>query len=759
MNKSLKNTFFLIVFLIGSFLSYAQNQTLPLLDALTVLEQQFKVSFSYADEVIKGYMVAIDSKDNLDTVIYELETQTQLKFNRLDDHFITISKNPNAFSIQELEEIVISNYLTTGIDKSKSGNIIIKPKQFGILPGLIEPDVLQTIQALPGVLSVDETVSNINVRGGTHDQNLILYDGIKMYQSGHFFGLISAFNPYLIKNVNVIKNGTSAKYGDGVSSVIDMQLSNDTNDPFSSEIGLNMIALDGFAVIPLAKKTQLQIATRRSITDLINTPTYNQYFKRVFQDSGVTDNENSNLINQTFRFSDISLKLLHDFSKKDKLRFSLLNVFNQLDFEEFDNTNLTNQNTSNQLNQQNRASGIQYQRNWTGNLSTNIQAYYSNYNLRSSDYDIVNNQRLIQENKVINNGLKLDGTYRINTSLSLLGGFQLDEVGISNSEEVNTPFFSRNVKRVLSTYSSFVESTFNSKSKNTIAKLGIRHNYFRKFNITLFEPRLYIRQRVFKYFTAELSAEYKSQSTSQIIDLQNDFLGVEKRRWVLANNNTIPIIKSKQASLGLTYNKNKLLISVEGYIKKIDGITTRSQGFQNQYQFTNAIGNYKVRGIDLLINKQIEDFSTWLSYSYSTNAYKFNDLNNAEEFPNNTDIQHVVNFGSAYSLDRLKLALGVNWNSGRPFTATDTNNPITGNTINYQAPNSSRLNDYLRADFSSTYQFKLGKSNATVGASIWNILNKKNILNTYYTLDNNEVSKAENVSLGLTPNVSFRMKF
>ena len=99
-----------------------------------------------------------------------------------------------------MPEVIISNYLTSGILKDNTGATIIKPKSFGILPGLIEPDVLQTIQALPGILSVDETISNINVRGGTNDQNLLLWDGIKMYQSGHFFGLISAFNPYFTEH-------------------------------------------------------------------------------------------------------------------------------------------------------------------------------------------------------------------------------------------------------------------------------------------------------------------------------------------------------------------------------------------------------------------------------------------------------------------------------------------------------------------------------------------------------------------------------
>ncbi len=703
-------------------------------------------------------MVTYDSKDELSSILSNIENQTGLKFNLLDDHFITVSTTKNNFSFQKLDEVVVSNILTKGIHKNKSGNITISPKSFGLLPGLIEPDILQTIQAIPGVLSVDETVSNINVRGGTHDQNLILYDGIKMYQSGHFFGLISAFNPYLTKHVEVIKNGTTARFGDGVSGVVDMQLLDNTNQDLNAGIGLNMITADGFAVIPLAKDTQLQLATRRSLTDVLNTPTYNQYFKRVFQDSDVTNNETYTTSKEVFRFSDIALKLLHDLSPKDKIRFTLLNIFNQLDFEETYNSD-TSQNTSNQLIQQNRASSIQYKRDWNHQFTTNFSGYYTNYDLKSTDYDITNNQRLVQENKVIDNGFNLDANYKFTPLINVNTGLQFSQIAISNIEEINTPLFKRNLRRVLRTFSAFAETELRTKNKKTVLKLGVRHNYFRKFNISITEPRLYLSHHFLKHFKAEITGEHKSQSTSQIIDFQNDFLGVEKRRWVLANNNTIPIQKSKQISLGLSFNKNKWLISTEGYYKLVDGITTRNQGFQNQYQYTNALGRYDVKGIDVLINKKIKDFSTWVSYSYSNNNYVFKALNQGQKFASNFDVQHQINFGSTYNWQQLKVAFGVNWHTGKPYTQPDAQNPILNNTINYQKPNSSRLDDYIRADLSSTYQFKLGQNKAEFGASIWNILNKENILNTYYTINNNEISKIENVSLGLTPNVSFRIWF
>ena len=79
---------------------------------------------------------------------------------------------------------------------------------------------------------------------------------------------------------------------------------------------------------------------------------------------------------------------------------------------------------------------------------------------------------------------------------------------------------------------------------------------------------------------------------------------MKNRRWILSNDTTVPVIKSKQISAGIHFKKNNLLISLEAFIKDVDGITSRSQGFQNQYQFVNVIGKYQVKGIDLLINKQ-----------------------------------------------------------------------------------------------------------------------------------------------------------
>jgi len=174
----------LILFFIILFFSFSeiQSQTKeeaeikPLSYILELIEDQYDIRFSYADDTILNKTATIPKTDlPLEQVLLILEKTTGLTFEIISNRFVAIKKTKEEIlNSQQLDEVYIKNYLTSGISTNRTGAIIIKTDDFGILPGLIEPDILQTIQALPGILSVDETVSNINIRGGTHDQNLIL---------------------------------------------------------------------------------------------------------------------------------------------------------------------------------------------------------------------------------------------------------------------------------------------------------------------------------------------------------------------------------------------------------------------------------------------------------------------------------------------------------------------------------------------------------------------------------------------------------
>ncbi|MES2239247.1 MAG: hypothetical protein V4497_03200, partial [Bacteroidota bacterium] len=233
------------------------------------------------------------------------------------------------------------------------------------------------------------------------------------------------------------------------------------------------------------------------------------------------------------------------------------------------------------------------------------------------------------------------------------------------------------------------------------------------------------------------------------------------------NNKDIPIAKSKQASFGIEFNDNNWNIDLTGFYKIVDGITASNQGFYNNFQYIKAHGSYSDQGIEFLINKTTKKYSTWLSYTFSTNNYDFESFT-PSIFPNNVDIRHSVTLGFNYNiLDNLKISIGGIWHNGLPYTKPVEGNETVQNGnntfVNYDNPNSQNLDDFLRLDTSLSYTFNFtSKLKASLRAGIINLTNQKNSINRYYKVDPNNSEKTivvNNQSLGFTPNVSFRINF
>ena len=797
---------------VENVLVYEQDQSKPLssiiedLNAQTFLNFKFLneryITISVVDKLVSicGKLVSQDTKEPLmgasvqinnssRGVITDVEGMFQLNDIALND-LITISflgfesqifkpEDLVAFygcktimmveKSEELGQILISKFLTTGLQKSVDGSTVLNTVKFGILPGLIEPDILQSIQALPGVESVNESISNINVRGGTNDQNLMIWDGIKMYHSGHFFGLISAYNPHLTNKVIVTKNGTSSEFSDGVSSTINMYTKDGIGSKFSGGMGANLLHADAYFEIPINNKWAFHISGRRSFTDFFNTPTYDTYFERSFQDSELSaKNDNIGDSNRAseFFFYDYTAKLLFDLNDNHKFRFNIIGINNHLDFtESFTNSNNETESKKSNLNQENLGAGASWTANWNSNFNTDLNVFYSKYLVDATDYKIETDQKLTQENEVLETGIKFKTNYKINEFLNLLNGYQFSEIGILNETTVSAPSYERTKKDVLLNHAVFSEIEY--KKNRTYLRAGVRANYFQKFNKIIIEPRLNVRQKVSNWFTAKLQGEFKNQSATQMVDFQNNFLGVENRRWILANEQSIPISESKQGSFGVEYHHNNFLVDIEGFYKVVEGITASNQGFYNSFQYNNAVGNYTSKGVEFLLNKTANVYSAWISYTYSINDYEFKTFT-PSVFPNNVDIRHSVSLAFNYNvLDNLKVSAGGIWRSGQPYTK-----PVEGNetiqsgsftVVNYDTPNGENLDEFIRLDASVSYDFNFSEPvKASLRGGVLNILDRKNSINKYYMVDPNDSNatiEIDNKSLGLTPNVSFRIYF
>lgn len=705
--------------------------------------------------------------------IFRLETTAgdSLEFRSLGYRTLRVQVRPGDCmdvhlmpAVVTLQEVIIRDVITVGIDQTAEGAVVVDTKRLGILPGLIEPDVLQTVQALPGIQSISEKISDINIRGGTNDQNYVSWNGIKMYQTGHFFGLISAFNPFLTDEVTFVRNGTPARLGDGVSGSLLMQSDDQVSRSLSGSAGVNMIYADAWTKVPLTDRLSVQISGRRSVTDLLATPTYNNYFDRIFTNTEVEEATRTNTVTtegqEDFYFYDVSARVLYDPTDRDKIRLSLLHIYNNISYDESARIGGITEEKTSTLSQQTTGGGLQWEREWSGRVSSDFEATWSSYKLNAVNQDIDNAQRLLQENSVLEYFAHGGIHYRPAPRTELSAGYQLRETGITNFDELNNPLFSRRVKEVIRTHAGYASFSWQSEDHTFLAGGGLRANYYEKLNEVTIEPRMSLYKFLPGNLAVQVQGELKSQVTTQVIDFQRDFLGVEKRRWLLSNADDVPVIMSRQVSAGIIYQPEGLLVSADVYLKQVDGITTSSQGFVNQFANIRTAGNYLSRGLDVLIRRKfLSRLNTWLSYSYMKNDYEFVELI-PPEFPSNLDIRHTVSLGVTYQGSKLEASGGVTWHSGVPFTiAEGVDN--AGLNILYGPPNQERLSDYYRLDISARYNFRLSEGvKAQVGAAVWNLTNATNQLAAFYRVGpDGQPDRFNEYALELTPNLLFRINF
>ncbi len=742
----------------------------PLKNVLAVIEKQHQVKFNFTDETIANYTVSLPSKElSLKEKLLNIQDETALQFEIVNNEYIIITQKSGLGNLAtapaynmafDLNEVSIDNYLTSGISKKKYGNFVIKPQQFGILPGLIEPDVLQTMQQIPGISSVDETISNINVRGGTHDQNLFLWNGIRMFQTGHFFGLISAFNPTLAQSISILKNGSPAFFGESVSSVVDISTHTKAIENSSSSVGLNLISGDFFTKIKLSETASFVLSGRRSYTDIIDTPTYRNYYNRIFQNTIVTKVNNNQVVgfdtDQDFYFYDFTLQYRQKIGKKHEFFVDGIGISNELGVTQSTVTNDVFNVKSSLLEQENFGGNIAWKAIWNPKNRTQASVYISSYKLDATE-SFRSNQVLRQQNKILDLGFRLENNHQLTNTLSFNNGYQFNEIGITNFDDISLPALQRNIGEVMRSHALILETEYSSENKKLLLKGGVRTNYFEQLKEFVVEPRLQFNYTLTRNIKIEILGEQKSQTTSQIIDLQRDFLGVEKRRWTLASE-TVPLQKSKQVSVGFSFKNKSWQLTLDNFYKTVSGISSPGQAFQNQLELIRVNGKYTVLGSEFLIQRNFKNFYTWLGYSFNHNEYQFNYFI-PSRFPNNFEIRHSVSAAAIYEHHRLKIALGSKYNSGRPTTAPIA---ISNTLILYDIPNEMRVGDYIQFNVSASYSWNLSeKTKLHVSASVLNIFDQRNIINKYYRVNTiaNDIESVNTYSIARTPNLSMRLTF
>ncbi|WP_161435216.1 TonB-dependent receptor [Poritiphilus flavus] len=696
---------------------------------------------------------------------------------------------------ETLNEVIVRSYLIRGIDKNKDGSLTLSSEEQGILPGLVEPDIFQSAQWVPGITSINETVSDIQIRGGSADQNLILYDGIKMYNTGHFFGMLSIFNPNITSNATIFKGGASPEYGDRISGVIDIQGETGVPEKTRAGLGINGTQADAFVKARLGESVGLVVSGRRSYADVgdLGTPTFDAISEKVFQNTIVVNEASGQIIEdedeetlvggeETFFFYDTNIKLIIQPSEKDSIYLSGLLTNNDLNFRLQEDENLTEDAliTENE--------GLSFE--WIGEKGTNwhysFGAYYSDY--ESFYRTQFREQQQIEEdnlrrNTVLDYGFNAELAYDFSRQHAIKGGYQYssnevfyqlsrdengddgepedDEDPLPSADERDFNEVSNRKNTTNTVYGAYV---FRPQNKGLIS-LGLRVSTFSLLDGWYFEPRLNVEYPLSKLLRLKLTGEKRYQTISQLVEFDDTRLRLQSGIWTLTDDNEFPLLESEQFSLGLLFDFKGWILDVDGYVKKIDGLTTFTNGF------TNASENYSqgtsdVFGLDFLLKKQLGNYRIWLGYTYNKVDYRFEELQDAK-FPGNNDITNNLTFSNTYEAGNWRFSLGWNYRTGVPFTPVSGFNVVTGD-IEFETINSGRLPDYHRLDASLQYGFRLSSKNestGTIGLSLQNVYNRQVPLSVFYRVDENpltglqDIDQLEQLSLGLTPNFLLRFNF
>ena len=604
---------------------YVEFKNESIKEAFTKIEHTYDVLFSYNDYDISKKRISLKrQKRTLAEVLEALKLQTKLYYKIIDNRYIVVNKFPKEkIKVNELDIVVVRSYLTKGIRKINNGSYALSPTELGILPGLVEPDVLESIQLLPGVLSPNETASGFFVRGGASDQNRFIWDGINIYHKGHLFGMISPFNPNVTSKIKFINKGSHARYGERLSSVIDMSSNSNISQTVKAQLGFNGINGDALIEVPIIKdKLNIQGSLRRSYTDVLETFAFNQFADKVFESTKIKNYENGN---NEFSFVDYNLKLNFRPNKNNSLYASMISIDNQLDYVLNDAEN--NKRFNDKLVSSNMGYGLGWKVKWNKNTTQNTTAFFSDYKLnynfitREGDAQISDFEK---RNTIFDSGLSSEVIIDRSKASKFTIGYQyaLKDVAYAFLNTTNLSLILDTEHNIIQTHSLYGQYDYkNSKLFNL--SFGLRSTYFNELDAVRLEPRIVVYKPLLKNLKFQATAEIKNQIISEIDETILSDLSLENRLWRLADGNKFPIINGQQISAGFIYSKKRLSIDIDTYYKKLKNITALSLGFLNPENSSFNIGRQNIVGLDVFVKKQFNGFNSWLSYSFNKSDSKF----------------------------------------------------------------------------------------------------------------------------------------
>ncbi|MCX6152231.1 MAG: TonB-dependent receptor [Ignavibacteriales bacterium] len=716
MKKILYASLFLII-IIGSLSFAQQTGTLRGVIVDSTNGETLAYVTIYVEETKQGIVAdlngnftlpAIPAIANLTLKVSHVGYETkQIHFNITANKItqLTIELNPRTAQLQEIETIGkrISRQKETDIGLQR-----ITIKELELLPKSVETDIMRSLQLLPGVKSSGDVSARYYVRGGSSDQNLILLNGVSVYNPFHAMGLFSVIDPEMINVVEFYKGGYTAEFGDRLSSVLNLVTKNGNRNRFAGSANLSFLTGKASVEGPIPNGSFI-ITGRKSLFDNVLKKFLN------YKDA-------------PFDFHDLSFKA--NYVTTDEKRITKVSLFGFNSGDKLKNENKLREDFS----WSNNLFGATWFQAWESPLYSELTLSYSNFRA-----EVLPNESsaLPRRNKVDDITLKMDFNYIYDSRDELRVGYSVKSFN-SEYSFVNL----RNAKTNISDFGANI-SIYGKyrllRFDKFIADAGTRINAasLAVNNKTLFEPRVSIKYNMNPLISLKAAWGIYSQEMVTLSD-DNDIISLFEPWIIVPDYLRTPSAVHYVIGADINITEN-LMLNIEGYYKLLHNITELNKDKVDAEDPDLVSISGESYGWEFMLNYLDQKINATVSYTLSW-AYK--NLNNWIYYPR-YDSRHQVTVNLSYDL-------GSRWNAsaiwtlstGQPFTQIEGfYDKLYFKDLfsmwfileNYEPftiladKNLGRLPYYHRLDLSVSKKFRLFFSDLSLSFSIINVYDRKNL--------------------------------
>ena len=658
------------------------------------------------------------------------------------------------------------------------------------------PDILRAVQQLPGVQSGVDGFGGLHVRGGNADQNLVLFDGVRIYNPFHAIGLFSIFDNNMVRKVNYYRGQFPARFGGRISSVVDVRTKEGNNKEFHAQTSIGLIdsklTLEG--PLKREKGAFLFSARRTHLDPFIKSYSRNNY----------ADDQESGFFN--YYFGEVIGKMNYALSPKDQLYLSFY-----YGTDDYKNENQTTETYENPfafvktdirqgLDWGNTLGVFRWNHQMGNKLFLNATLDYSLFQFKSNDIyqaeveeqgilPYLYSQKTAYQSRIDKQSIKLDFQYVPQPEHFIRTGIMISRQkfspGITHLHDtINDDEFDDTLLDSLlppnniqaHEFSFYIEDEWHI-SPNLYANLGLYNALFsvRGKNYTSIEPRVSLSWNMNPRLTWQVSAS----KTGQFIHvLTTSGAGLPNDLWVPSTENVKPQrawiydlgwalrigknwqlendVYYKKMKRLLSYREGESLFSTPGLLTAVDWETRVTSGEGTSYGTEWALK--KTRGRNQL----------WVTYTWSKTIRQFDEINKGKSYPYRFDLRHVLNINASRLLnEKWTASFSWNYNSGskislpiRNWEYVNQQGNIVSNYIEYSPIGSYQLPSYHQLDIRCQYKEQKTWGEWSILLGVYNVYNRKNLLHIIadYDIFTNE-QKYLGVSLiPILPYFSFSIK-